>query len=317
MLAYILRRLVFLLVSLAAAAVVTFVLLRMLPGDPANALVAVGATPEQIAAARHAIGSDQPLLQQFATWAGQMLRLDLGSSFVSSLPVGPQIAQRLLVTLPLTLIAFVLAILIAAPVGFVAARYSRSWVGVVCSAVSQLGIAVPVFWIGILLVWAFALGMRVLPAGGFPQADWADPAEALRSLTLPIITIALVMSASIARYVRSACIEVIGSDFLRTFRSLGASFGSAMLRHGLKSVAVPLVSVLGIELATTFLGAVVVENVFALPGLGSMLVTGIAQHDYPTIQGVILVTTMLVLIVGFLADLVQKMLDPRLRGALL
>ncbi|GAA3754732.1 ABC transporter permease [Microbacterium kribbense] len=317
MLAYVLRRLIFLLVSLAAAAAITFALLRLLPGDPANALVAVGATPEQIAAARHAIGSDQPLLQQFFTWAGQMVRLDLGSSFVSSLPVGPQIGQRLLVTLPLTLIAFALAIVIAAPVGFIAARYSRSWIGIAFSAVSQLGIAVPVFWIGILLVWAFALGLRVLPAGGFPQQDWANVGDALRSLTLPVITIAVVMSASIARYVRSTCIDVIGSDFLRTFRALGASFGDAMLRHGVKSVAVPLVSVLGIELATTFLGAVVVENVFALPGLGSMLVTGIAQHDYPTIQGVILVTTLLVLVVGFIADLVQRLLDPRLRGGLL
>lgn len=317
MLAYIARRLIFLLVSLAAAAAITFALLRLLPGDPANALVAVGATPEQIAAARHAIGSDRPLLEQFFTWAAQMLRLDLGSSFVSSLPVGPQIGQRLLVTLPLTLIAFALAILIAAPVGFVAARYSRSWIGIAFSAVSQLGIAVPVFWIGILLVWAFALGMRVLPAGGFPQQDWADPGLALRSLILPVLTIAVVMSASLARYVRSACIDVIGSDFLRTFRALGASFGSAMLHHGVRSVAVPLVSVLGVELATTFLGAVVVENVFALPGLGSMLVTGIAQHDYPTIQGVILVTTLLVLVVGFLADLVQRILDPRLRGGML
>lgn len=317
MLAYILRRLIFLLVSLVAAAIVTFALLRLLPGDPANALVAVGATPEQIAAARHAIGSDQPVVQQFFSWGSDMLHLDLGTSFLSGLPVGPQIGERLLVTLPLTLIAFALAILIAAPVGFIAARYSRSWVGIAFSAVSQLGIAVPVFWIGILLVWAFALGAKVLPAGGFPQQDWADPAQALRSLVLPVVTIALVMSASVARYVRSACIDVIGSDFLRTFRALGASFGSAMLRHGVKSVAVPLVSVLGIELATTFLGAVVVENVFALPGLGSMLVTGIAQHDYPTIQGVILVTTLLVLVVGFIADLVQRILDPRLRGGML
>ncbi|HEU0256970.1 MAG TPA: ABC transporter permease [Microbacteriaceae bacterium] len=312
-----LRRLAFLLVSLAAASIVTFLLLRLLPGDPANALVAVGATPAQIQAARHAIGSDQPVLQQFITWAGQMARFDLGTSFTSGVAVGPQIVTRMALTLPLTLISFVVAVLIAAPVGFVAARYRERWFGLAASALSQLGLAVPVFWIGILLVWLFALGLHVLPAGGFPEQSWADPADAARSLVLPVVTIALVMSASIARYVRSASIEVIDSDFLRTFRALGASFGGAMLRHGLKSVAVPLTSVLGIELATTFLGAVVVENVFALPGLGSMLVNGIAAHDYPTIQGVILVTTLLVLVVGFLADLAQKLLDPRLRGSLL
>ena len=315
MTAYILRRLGLLLVSLAVAAVVVFVLLRLLPGDPANALVAVGATPQQIAAARHAVGSDRPLPEQFALWVGQLSHLDLGTSFISGLPVGPQLAQRMVVTLPLTLMGFVLAVLIAAPVGFIAARYARSWVGIALSAVSQLGVAIPVFWVGILLVWGFALHWHVLPAGGFPQEDWSTPGEALRSLTLPVITIAIVMSSSVARYVRAGCLEVIDSDFLRTFRALGASFGSAMLRHGLKSVAVPVISVLGIELATTFLGAVVVENVFALPGLGSMLVTGIAQHDYPSIQGVLLLTTLIVLIVGFFADLSQKLLDPRLRGA--
>jgi len=315
MTSYLLRRLALLVVALLVAAGVMFVLLRMLPGDPANALVAVGATPEQIQQARHAIGSDLPLGQQFLVWANQLLHLDLGNSFINGLPVGPQLAQRMAVTIPLTLIAFVLAVLIAAPVGFIAARYSRSWVGILFSSFSQLGIAVPVFWVGILLVWGFALSWHVLPAGGFPQDSWADPGAALTSLTLPVITIAIVMSASVARYVRAACLDVLNSDYVRTFRSLGASFGSAMFRHGLKSVAVPVVSVLGIELATTFLGAVVVESVFALPGLGSMLVTGIAQHDYPSIQGVLLLTTLIVLVVGVLADLTQRMLDPRLRGA--
>jgi peptide/nickel transport system permease protein len=311
---YLIRRLALLIVSLLVAAVVIFVLLRLLPGDPANALVAVGATPQQIAQARHSIGSDLPLGQQFLVWAGQLLRLDLGNSFINGLPVGPELAQRMVVTIPLTLIAFVLAVLVAAPVGFVAARYSRSWIGVVFSAFAQLGIAVPVFWVGMLLVWLFALDWHVLPAGGFPQDSWADPAAASTSLLLPVVTIAIVMSASISRYVRAACLDVLGSDYLRTFRALGASFGSAMLRHGLKSVAVPVVSILGIELATTFLGAVVVESVFALPGLGSMLVTSIAQHDYPSIQGVLLLTTLIVLVVGLLADLTQRMLDPRLTG---
>lgn len=311
---YLLRRLALLVVSLIVAAGVIFVLLRLLPGDPANALVAVGATPEQIQAARHAIGSDLPLGQQFLVWVGQLARFDLGSSFIDGLPVAPELAQRMAVTIPLTLISFVLAVLIAAPVGFIAARYSRSWIGIVFSAFSQLGIAVPVFWVGMLLVWGFALDWHVLPAGGFPQDSWADPAAATMSMVLPVVTIAIVMSASISRYVRAASLDVLGSDYLRTFRSLGATFGSAMLRHGVKSVAVPVVSVLGIELATTFLGAVVVETVFALPGLGSMLVSGIAQHDYPTIQGVLLLTTLIVLIVGLLADVVQRILDPRLRG---
>ncbi|TDD53811.1 ABC transporter permease [Nonomuraea terrae] len=311
---YLLRRTAFLLGSLLAAAALLFVLLRLLPGDPANALLSVGATPEQIAAARRQIGSDLPLLQQFGSWLAGLARLDLGTSFVSRLPVGPEIAARLVVTVPLTLLAFVLAVVIALPVGFVAAWRSDRWYGLLLNGVSQLGIAVPAFWIGMLLVTVFALRLRLLPAGGFPRDDWAEPGRALTSLALPVVTIALVMSASLIRYVRSATLDVLGSDYLRTARALGSSFAGAMWRHGLRNAAVPVVSILGIELATTFLGAVVVESVFTLPGLGTMLVEGIAEHDYPVIQGVLVVSTFAVLVIGFAADLVQRLIDPRLRA---
>ncbi|MFF1913669.1 ABC transporter permease [Streptomyces sp. NPDC058239] len=313
---YLLRRLAFLLVSLALASVVLFALLRMLPGDPANALTSVGASPEQIAAARHSIGSDKPLPEQFVHWIGQLASGDLGTSFVSSLPVGPEIAARLNVTIPLTLAAFVLAVLIAVPVGFVAAHRRRSWYGALLNGVSQLGIAVPVFWLGMILIAVFALNAGWLPAGGFPQDGWSQPVEAIRSLALPVITIALVMSASLIRYVRSAALDVLGSDYLRTARALGSSFGQAMWRHGLRNASVPVISILGIELASTLLGAVVVESVYALPGLGSLLATGIAQHDYPVIQGVLFVSTLTVLIIGFAADFAQRIIDPRLRGRL-
>ncbi|MEU0039140.1 ABC transporter permease [Streptomyces sp. NPDC006333] len=313
---YLLRRLAFLVVSLALASVVLFVLLRMLPGDPANALTSVGASPEQIAAARHSIGSDRPLPEQFTHWLGQLAHGDLGTSFVSSLPVGPEVTSRLDVTVPLTLAAFVLAVLIAVPAGFVAAYKRRTWYGALLSGVSQLGIAIPVFWLGMILVAVFALNAGWLPAGGFPPDGWSDPAEAIRSLVLPVVTIALVMSASMIRYVRSATLDVLGSDYLRTARALGSSFGRAMWRHGLRNSSVPVISVLAIELASTLLGAVVVESVYALPGLGSMLATGIAQHDYPVIQAVLFVSTLAVLLIGFVADLVQRFVDPRLRGRL-
>ena len=313
---YLLRRVAFLLVSLLLASASLFVLLRLLPGDPANALVSVGATPEQIVAAQTQIGSNRPVPEQFVTWVGQMARFDLGKSFISSLPVAEEIGARLVVTLPLTLISFVVAVGIAVPLGYVAARHSARWYGVALSAISQLGIAVPVFWVGILLIGGFALRWHVLPAGGFPADDWADPVAALRSLALPIATIAIVMSSSLIRYVRSATLDVLGSDYLRTARALGATFDGAMLRHGLRNASVPVISILGIELATTFLGAVVVEAVFALPGLGSMLLRAIEQKDYPNIQGILLVSTIGVLVIGFLADLVQRLVDPRLRDSL-
>lgn len=314
MLPYLLRRLAFLVVSLVVAMIVIFVLLRLLPGDPANALLSVDATPEQIAAAQAQVGSDQPLAQQFFTWAGQMLRFDLGDSYISTLPVAPEIASRLLITLPLTLLAFALALVISVVVGITAAVKSDRWYGSVLSGFSQLGIAVPVFWVGIILVWIFALGLGILPSGGFPRDDWEDPAEALRALILPVITIALVMSASLARYVRAATLDVLGSDYLRTARAGGSGLGEALLRHGLRNGAVPVVAILGIELSTTLLGAVVVESVFSLPGLGSMLLTGIEQHDFANIQGVLVVSTLFVLLVGFVADIGQRLIDPRLRG---
>ncbi|GAB3596494.1 ABC transporter permease [Microbacterium tumbae] len=313
MLAYLARRFAFLVVSLIVAMIVIFVLLRLLPGDPANALLSVNATPEQIAAARAQVGSDQPLLQQFLTWAGRLLRFDLGSSYISTLPVGPAIASRLVVTLPLTLLAFLLALLLSLVIGITAAVKADRWYGALLSGFAQLGIAVPVFWVGIILVWIFALGLGVLPSGGFPRDDWEDPADALRSLTLPVITVALVMSASLSRYVRAATLDVLGSDYLRTARAGGAGLGEALLRHGLRNGAVPVIAVLGIELSTTLLGAVVVESVFSLPGLGSMLLDGIEQHDFANIQGVLVVSTLFVLLVGFLADIVQRLVDPRLR----
>jgi len=313
---YLLRRTAFLVVSLLLAMVALFFLLRVLPGDPANALLSVNATPQQIAAAQEQVGSNRPLVEQFFSWFGSLLSLDLGESFITSLPVGPEIVSRLAVTVPLTLISFVVALVLALPIGFVAAWKADRWYGIALSAFSQLGIAVPVFWVGILLVSVFSINLRWFPSGGFPRDDWADPAAALQSLALPIITIAIVMSASIARYVRSATLDVIGSDYLRNARALGSGFGAAMWRHGLRNGAVPVISILGIELATTFLGAVVVESVFTLPGLGSMLLRAIEQHDFQSIQGILFVSTFAVLIIGFAADVVQRLVDPRLRQSI-
>ncbi|MGC0054364.1 ABC transporter permease [Brucella pituitosa] len=308
------RRSAILILSVFIAAIVLFLLLRLLPGDPANALVSVGADAAQIEAARKQVGSDLPLYQQFTQFIGSLVRFDLGNSFVSGAPVLTEIGKRLIVTLPLTLMAFVLAIIIAVPLGILSVVRQKSWYGSIISVISQLGIAVPVFWIGILLVWVFAVKLRMFPSGGFPSRGWQSAPAAFQSLTLPVITIAIVMSASLIRYVRSATQDVLGSDYLRTARALGSTFSQALIRHGIRNGAVPVISILGIELASTLLGAVVVERVFSLPGLGSMLLLGIEQRDYPNVQGVLFVSTLLVLLVGFAADLVQRLIDPRLRS---
>ncbi|WP_336662160.1 ABC transporter permease [Leucobacter sp. USHLN154] len=310
---YVIRRGLLLIASFAIAMVLIFVLLRLLPGDPANALLSVNATPEQIAAARAQVGSDQPILVQFGAWVAQMLRLDLGESLITGASVGDEISARLAVTLPLTVFAFALAVVGSLLAGVTAAVRADRWYGVVLSGVAQLGIAVPVFWVGIILVWVFGLLLGWFPTGGFPIDDWNDPAGAVSSLALPAIAIACVMGASLTRYVRSATLDVLGSDYLRLARAHGSGFGEALWRHGLRNGSVPVISVLGIELASTLLGAVVVESVFALPGLGSYLVDGISRHDFSAIQGVLVVTTLLVLLVGFVADVAQRIVDPRLR----
>ncbi|WP_259147359.1 ABC transporter permease [Rhizobium sp. BIGb0125] len=314
MFSYLVRRSAILVLSVVIASLVLFLLLRLLPGDPANALVSVGADAAQIEAARRQVGSDLPLYEQFLRFISSLARFDLGKSFVSGAPVLSEIGKRLIVTVPLTLMAFFVAIAIAVPLGILSVVRQNRWYGTVISVVSQLGIAVPVFWIGILLVGIFAVNLRLFPSGGFPSRGWQTAPAAFQSLVLPVATIAIVMSASLIRYVRSATQDVLGSDYLRTARALGATFSQALIRHGIRNGAVPVISIIGIELASTLLGAVVVERVFSLPGLGSMLLLGIEQRDYPNVQGVLFISTLLVLLVGFAADLAQRIIDPRLRN---
>ncbi|MDR1264180.1 MAG: ABC transporter permease [Propionibacteriaceae bacterium] len=314
MAAYLVRRSALLLASLAASALLVFWLLRILPGDPANALLSQDATAEQVAAARAKVGSDLPWGVQLERWLAGLGRLDLGRSLASGQSVAAEIAQRLTVTLPLIVAAFLLSALLAVGLGCLAAFKADRWYGVGLSGLSQIGVAVPVFWVGLILVWLVALGLNWLPSGGFPGAGWGRPDLVAAHLALPTATIALGgQVAYLTRYVRAAALDVLGSDYLRTARSLGASLPAAFLRHGLRNAAVPVVSVLGVELGTTIMGAVVVESVFSLPGVGALLVQGIEKHDYPVVQGTLLIVTGWVLLVGFAADIAQRLIDPRLR----
>lgn len=304
-----------LLISLVLASVVVFVVLRLLPGDAAGASLGVGTTTDQLDQLRAELGTDQPVVTQYVQWVGQVARGDLGTSFVSRLPVADLIAQKLPITVPLSVAAFVLAALVSVPLGVLAAVHRRGPVGVAVSAVSQLGVAVPVFWVGVLLALVFALRLGVLPAGGFPRTGWADPVAAVRALVLPVVTVATAMSAVMVRYVRSATLDVLDQDHLRTARALGYGRWRALARHGLRNAAVPVVAILGIELATSLLGAVVIENVFALPGLGTLLLDSVTSRDLPVVQALVLLLTAVVLVTNAVVDLGQRAIDPRLRLA--
>lgn len=301
-----------LLLAFALAVTILFVVLRVL-GNPVYALISVGATESEVAAAAARLGVDRPILVQFGDYLSQLLSLDLGQSFTNRLSVSDEILRRLNVTLPLTLLSFALSVLIAVPVGFFAAWKSRTWYGTTFSAAAQLGGAIPVFWVGILLVSVLSLGWRIFPAGGFPRTDWAEPGKALFALTLPVLTIALVAGSDLARYVRGATLDILGQQYLRAARATGESFGTALWRHGIRNGVVPLISILAIQLSTTFVGAVIIERVYALPGLGDMLLVGIKEQDFPSVQGVLLFSTALVLLLGFVADIAQRIIDPRLR----
>ncbi|UJW34268.1 ABC transporter permease [Saccharothrix sp. AJ9571] len=314
MTARILRRTAIFLVSLLAASIVVFVFTAVLPGDPAQVALGVNATPELLAQTRQEFGIDRPLPAQYFDWMGGVLSGDFGKSYVTRDAIGPQLADRLGVTLWLVGAGMLVALLIAVPLGTLAAVRHRRASGTAISTVSQLGIAVPAFLAGILLVQVFAVQLQWLPAGGWTPPI-QDPGEFLRGLILPALSLGVVQGAVLTRYVRSSVLDVLGEDYLRTARSKGLMPGRALIRHGLRNAAIPVVTVLGLQLTTLLVGAVVVERVFVLPGLGSMLLDAVAARDLLTVQGIVLVLVAGALLVNFLVDLLYTALDPKLRGA--
>ncbi|MEV0612451.1 ABC transporter permease [Nonomuraea sp. NPDC050404] len=312
MILYLLKRLAVLLASTAVAAVAVFAFMALLPGDPAEIALGVNATPEAVAELRRQFGTDRPALARFLDWSGGLLQGDFGTSYVTSSPIGPQIGDRLGVTAVLVGGGMVVAVALAVPLGTFAAVHHRNPLGVTISAFSQLGIAVPAFLAGILLVFVFAVRAQALPSGGYvPIAE--DPGEWLRSLLLPWLSLGLVQGAVLTRYVRSAVLDVMREDYLRTARAKGRGRTGALWRHGLRNASIPVVTVLGLQLATLLIGAVVIERVFVLPGLGDLLLGGVAARDLLLVQGVVMVLVAAVLLINFVVDVTYHLLDPRLR----
>ncbi|MBA2945587.1 ABC transporter permease [Streptomyces himalayensis] len=312
---YVLRRAGLLVVSLFAASVLIFLVLRLLPGDVAQTIGGIKATPTQVAAVRHDLGLDRPLTAQYGSWIGGVVTGDFGRSVLDGTSVSGQLAEKFAVTGPLAVGAVLLALGFAVPLGVLAAVRRDSRLGGAVNALGQLGIALPTLWVGLLLVVVFAVQVRWLPAQGFPVDGWDEPGRALRSLVLPWLTLALSEGAVLLRFVRSAVLDVLHQDWLRTARAKGHTRTSALLRHGLRNAAVPVVSVLGLQIAALVAGAVVVEQVFVLPGVGQMLITDVGNRDLDKVQGEILLLTGAVLVIGFVVDLVHRLIDPKLRSA--
>jgi peptide/nickel transport system permease protein len=310
----VLRRLAILLVSVFVASIVVFAFMAVLPGDPAQVALGVNATPELLAKTRHAFGTDRPLVTQYLDWMGGITHGDFGHSYVTGDAIGPQLIDRLGVTLWLVGAGMVVALVIAVPLGTLAAVRHRKASGTAISGLSQIGVAIPAFIAAILLVQVFAVQLRWLPSGGWTPPD-QDFGAFVRGLILPALSLGLVQGAVMTRYVRSAVLDTLGQDYLRTARSKGLRPYQALFRHGLRNASVPVVTVLGLQLATLLIGAVVVERVFVLPGLGSMLLDSVSSRDLLTVQGIVLVLVVGVLLVNFVVDLLYTVLDPRLREA--
>lgn len=308
------RRFAIFLVSIAVSSVIVFAFMAILPGDPARVALGVNASDEAVAQLRADFGLDQPLWRQYLDWVHGLVTFNLGDSYISGTAIAPQLLDRLQVTLILVVTAMVIALVFALPLGVLMAVKQRSVWGVVLSGLSQVGVAIPAFLAGILLITVFSVQLGWLPANG-----WTPPAldmgMFLKQLILPATSLALVQGAVLTRYVRSSVLDVLREDYIRTARAKGLRSGQALVRHGLRNASIPVVTVVALQLATLLIGAVVVERVFVIPGLGSFLLDSVANRDLLVVQDVVMFLVVAVLLVNFIVDLVYVLIDPRLRTA--
>jgi peptide/nickel transport system permease protein len=297
---------------MAVVALTVFLLLHLTPGDPAQIIAGDYATPQDVAKIRAALGLDKPLLTQAGIWLANVLRGDLGTSIYSGLPVTKLIGQRVGPTVALTLLAMLVSVSVAVPLGVLAAWRQGSWIDRVIMIFSVSGFSMPTFWLGFLLVWVFSIWLGLLPVQGYQTPD-AGPWQFLRHLVLPALTLSLVYMALIARMTRASMLGVLQEDYVRTAFAKGLAPHRVLLGHALKAASLPVVTIIGVGFALLIGGAVVTESVFALPGIGRLTVDAIIRRDYPVIQGVILVISGVYVLLNLAIDVLYVVLDPRIR----
>jgi len=312
MLAYIGKRLLATIPVMAVVAVLVFAMLRLTPGDPAAILAGASATTQDVADIRAKLGLDAPLLTQFFAWIGRMATGDFGESFFFKKQVAELVADRIEPTLMLALTTMTLSILVAVPLGVLAAYRQGTWIDRIVMGFAVLGFSVPVFVIGYVLIYVFAIELAWLPVQGYqPLAEGLG--GCLQRLVLPSVTLSVIYVALIARITRTSVLEVLGEDYIRTARAKGLTDVVVLMRHALRNAAVPIVTVIGIGIALLIGGVVVTESVFSIPGLGRLTVDAVLARDYPTIQAVILLFSFVYVLVNLGVDLLYTVLDPRIR----
>jgi len=310
--AYFIRRLYTFLATLFIASIIIFAVLNIIPGDPAQLILGIEASPEAVQALRERLGLNRPLVVQYLDWLKGVFTGDFGRSIHYDVPISSLIASRLFVTAPLALLAIIFTIAISIPLGIYAAAHHRSLGDYGSIVFSQLGIAVPSFWAGILFIILFAVHLGWFPAGGF--TSWAEnPLAALRSLLLPALALGIVQAGILTRMTRSSMLEVLREDYVRTARSKGLVERTVVYKHALKNALVSIITILGLQVCTLLAGSIIIENVFYLPGLGRLLLLAINQRDLPVVQGIVLFIVAMIVLINFLVDILYGYLDPRIR----
>ena len=312
MLSFIFKRFISLSLSLVAASVVIFLVIEVIPGDPASFMLGMNAQPDTVAALREQLGLNLPLAVRYFNWVFGMMHGDFGISYTYKVPVSTLIADRAWVSLPLALYALALSTLIAFPVGVLAASKRNSATDVSIMGATQLGIAVPNFWFAMLLVMVFAISLRWFSAGGFPGWDQGFFAG-MKALTLPAIALALPQASILARVMRSSLLDTLHEDYIRTARAKGLTRARIILRHALPNAILPIIAMIGIDVGIFMGGIVVVESVFGWPGIGQLTWQAIQRVDIPIIMGVTLVSATAIVLGNLLADIISLFVDPRIR----
>ena len=312
MLAFLVRKSLWAAATLAVASVLVFAALEIVPGDPAQVMLGINATDEAIAALREDLGLNKPVLERYFSWVFGMLQGDFGKSYTYSVPVNELVADRVTISLPLALLSLLISTAIAIPVGLYAAARRGSLADTGIMALSQVGIAIPNFWFALLLVYFLAIWLQLVPAGGFPGWE-AGFFTALQSLLLPAISLALPQAAILSRVTRSALLETLGEDYIRTARAKGLSRRSTIWKHALRNAMIPVLTILGLQFAYLLAGTIIIENVFYLPGLGRLVFQAISLRDLIVVESVVMMLVGTIIVINLLVDLAYLWVDPRLR----
>jgi peptide/nickel transport system permease protein len=315
---FLLKRFATFLATLAVASVLVFAVLELLPGNAAEVILGDTATPESLASLQAKLGLDRPALQRYTDWVGGLLQGQTAQSISYDTPTAELIAERMRVTLPLAVLSMALTVVLALALGIYAASRHNGLGDVGVMAASQVGIAIPNFWFAILLILLFAVKLQWVSAGGFPgwtEDDGGGLWEGLQALILPAIALALVQAAILARVTRSAVLEVMREDFVRTARAKGLTRRQALWRHVLRNAMIPVLTVMGLQFANLITGTIVVENVFVLPGVGRLIFQAISNRDLVVVRDVVMLLAAVVVVVNFVVDVLYALIDPRLRGS--